>query len=912
MSQERHRQAKEIFLAARKQPLEARIAFAREACGDDRELLREVESLLDFLDRAGGPLDPPSPSDAGAAPRRIGEYRILRKLGEGGMGEVYLAEQESPIRRTVALKVIKWGLDSAQVLARFESERQALALMDHPAIARVFQAGATEGGRPYFAMEHVKGLPITEYCDRHRLDLRSRLELFQALCSGVEHAHRKGVIHRDIKPSNVLVELRLRPSGATGTDGEHHPKLIDFGVAKATAQRLTERTLDTEHGQWIGTPEHMSPEQAELGGVEVDERTDVYSLGVLLYELLAGVPPFDPEALRELGFDEMRRKIREDEPPRPSGRLRRLLEVASAGDPRLVSYRQLEGDLDWIVMKTLEKDPERRYRSPAQLAADVGRHLTDQPVRARPPGVAYRLGKLVRRHRRALVAGAIALAALFAGIAATTLWLQPPPAAPDVQPESVRDLYRSGRQQLRDRNPEALAGAIELFRQAIALDPGHAQAQAGLAEGLILLARRGDLPMADAERQAGAALRRALELDGELAEAHAALGLLRSTIDDLEGAETALRRAVELDEGLASAHLWLGRVLAERNRTDEADAAYRRALELDPLNLAAHHAVARALMNRGRYPEAMQQFRRWLRIEPDSAETYRVMAIYARTYGRLDDAVRWAHRAAELDPDGPLNLHELVMAYAGLGEYDQATEWMERAYARAPNNHWTFTLKTFVFFERGDFEGAEAFTQQLLDAEPLPVTEPLPQVARLKLSLAGLAKVYRKDYAAAAELYERALGEPFAGILELGIDADALAFLALAYQRLGRQEQADAAMGKCLELIHSRRDWIWAHLIMPETLAGIQALKGHDDEAMATLETAVADGWLSLSVLRHAPHFEHLRRRQDFEELTARVESRLAEMRQRTRATVVRSVPDPAEEGLGQENRAASSTFLGR
>ncbi len=880
MSQERHRRAKEIFLAARRQPVEARRAFIEEACGGDRELEQEVESLLGFLDAAGGALDPPSAAPGGeAVPRRIGDFRILRRLGEGGMGEVYLAEQERPIRRTVALKVIKWGLDSEQVLARFESERQALALMDHPAIARVYQAGATETGRPYFVMEHVPGLPITDYCDRHRLDVDERLALFVGLCRGVEHAHRRGVIHRDVKPSNVLVASR---------DGEHRPKLIDFGVAKAISHRLTERTLHTELGQWVGTPEIMSPEQAALGGADVDERTDVYSLGVLLYELLAGGRPFDGEALRRLGFDELRRTIREEEPPPPSRRFERLADAAAVAERRrsdaAAHRRRLRGDLDRIVMKALAKEPERRYRSPARLAADVERYLADEPVQARAPSAGYRLKKLLRRRRRAVATVALAAAAGLAGVAAT-LWVQPPPVAVDGGVAAAQDLYSQGRQRLRDRAPEALAQAVELFRRALAADPRHARSHAGLAEGLILLARRGDLPMAEAEGQAGAALKRALELDGELPEAHAALGLLHFTIGDLDAAESVLRRAVELDGTLAGAHLWLGRVHVERNRFEEADAAYRRALDLDPLNPVAHHAAARALMDRGRYDGAMRQFQSWLRIEPSSAETYRVMSLYARTYGRLDAAAGWARRAVELDPEGPLNLHELVMAYSGLGVYDQAALWMDRAYALAPNNHWTCSLKVFVDLDRGDFESAEAFTRELLEAEPLPAAEPLPQVARLRLALAGLVKVYRGDHALAAELYERALGVPFTGILEPGIDADALSFLAHAYSRLGRREEAESAAARCLELIHSRRDWIWARLIMPETLAAVQVIQGREDEAMATLSGAVADGWLNLSLLRRGPRFEELRRRQDFQRLTDRVEARIAELRQRVRAT---------------------------
>jgi hypothetical protein len=322
------------------------------------------------------------------------------------MGDVYLAQQEHPFRRRVALKVIKLGMETREVIARFEAERQALALMDHACIAQVYDAGVTAEGRPYFAMEYVAGIPITDYCDTHRLSLETRLELFLQVCGAIQHAHQKGVIHRDVKPSNVLVTIQ---------DGKPLPKVIDFGVAKATHQRLTERTVFTQRGVLIGTPAYMSPEQAEMSGLTVDSTTDIYSLGVLLYELLIGAPPFDPELLRRAGYAEIQRIIRQQEPLRPSARLSSLhagaTEVALLRKTQLRALvRELKGDLDWITLKAMEKDRTRRYASASEFAADITRHLKTQPVMARPPSWRYRAGKFVRKYKAPLIAVAITVA----------------------------------------------------------------------------------------------------------------------------------------------------------------------------------------------------------------------------------------------------------------------------------------------------------------------------------------------------------------------------------------------------------------------------------------------------------------------------------------------------------------------
>jgi serine/threonine protein kinase len=421
-------QVKAVFLAAAAKDATERAAFLDEACGADAELRQHVEQLLAAHDEPGSqPLPPRQAADAappdepaeGVGNVIAGRYKLLQLLGEGGMGRVFMAEQMQPVKRMVALKVVKAGMDSKSVLGRFEAERQALALMDHPHIAKVLDAGSTERGQPFFVMELVKGVPLTQFWDQRQLSVNDRLAVFQQVCHAVQHAHQKGIIHRDLKPSNILVESH---------DGRAVPKVIDFGLAKAiNALPLTERSLFTQLGAMLGTPLYMAPEQAEFSAIDVDTRADIYALGVILYELLTGTTPLEKQRLAKAAWDEIRRVIQEEEPPKPSTRLSTSEAKASVAAQRQSDPQRLgkyvRGDLDWIVMKALAKERDRRYQTASAFAADVERFLRHEPVSAGPPTLRYRLRKFVRRHRAAVAAAATLTVLVLLGAAGLVVGL---------------------------------------------------------------------------------------------------------------------------------------------------------------------------------------------------------------------------------------------------------------------------------------------------------------------------------------------------------------------------------------------------------------------------------------------------------------------------------------------------------
>lgn len=729
---------------------------------------------------------------SGETARAIGPYHLLEKIGEGGMGEVWVAEQHKPLHRRVALKLIKAGMDTRQVIARFESERQALAMMDHPAIAKVFDAGETDEGRPYFVMEYVQGIPITAHCDRNRLTTQERLDLFRRVCEGVQHAHQKAVIHRDLKPTNILVAVQ---------DGVAVPKIIDFGVAKATARSLTERTMYTELGMLIGTPEYMSPEQAEMSGQNVDTRTDVYSLGAILYELLVGALPFDPKELRRAGFDEIRRKIREEDPPKPSTKLSTMGDASTAQaqnrrTDRPALIRQIRGDLDWITMKALEKDRTRRYGSPSEMAADIERYLQHQPVVARPPSALYKAGKFVRRHAVG-VGVAAALAALLVAFSVTTavqarrvarerdranreaeasrqvsdfltgLFKVSDPGEARGNSVTAREILDQGADKiakelqdqplvqarlmttmgqvyqslgLYDQALPLLRSALETRRKALGReDPDVASSLEHL--GYLWIAR-GDYAAAEPLLQESLSLRRALLGEGhpDVATSLATLGELSYDKGDLAAAEDHYRRSLEIRRQafgdarveVADSMNSLAVTLKAKGDYAEAEAMYRESLAMRRRLLGEDHpAVAQSLNNLGMYLYQM-----FLNKKNDGAEAERLLrqalALNRRIMGNEH-------------PEVSTNLNNLALLLRDKGEYDQAIALFrevtaldrkslgdDHPYVASSMNSLASTLA-----RKGDHGAAEELFRQAMDIQRKTFPERSWQIATTKLLLAS-------------------------------------------------------------------------------------------------------------------------------------------------------------------------------
>lgn len=639
---------------------------------------------------------------------RVGHYELIEKLGEGGCGIVYRAAQEEPVRREVALKILKPGMDTVQVVTRFEAERQVLALLDHPNIAAVFDAGATESGRPFFVMELVRGEKITDYCDRHKLSTRERLELFVQVCQTVQYAHQKGIIHRDLKPSNILV---------TGDDQEPAaPKIIDFGIAKSTEQRLTADTLFTAMQQFLGTPAYMSPEQAGMGGTDVDTRSDVYSLGVLLYELLTGLTPFDAAELHRCAVDEVLRFIRETEPPRPSTRLTKLTppELSTVAGCRQTEParlpRLLQGDLDWIVMKCLEKDRARRYETASGLGADLRRHLENEPVIARPPTNAYRFQKFVRRHQFAFAAASAVLAALVMGLVVST-WLYFREKEALRNAEITRKLALSEAAKSREvalfledmlkgvgpsaalgRDTAMLREILDQTAERLSRDlKGQPEVEAELRSALAgTYHELGDFKQMENMALAALRLSRSRPDEASPAIAHALeqLGEAQLQLGELESAEATDREALAMREKWfghehpeVSASLNnLGLVLRARGQLTNAEALFRESLALDrklpdhpSLKLTTLGNLGAVLWSEGKFDEAETVYLEALALRrklsgdenPQVAISLNNLATVLVSEGKFSDAEKLNREALALDRKFLGNEHPAVAISLG-------------------------------------------------------------------------------------------------------------------------------------------------------------------------------------------------------------------------------------------------------
>lgn len=719
-----------LFDEALAKPTDERRAWLENACGNDPRLLARLERLLRAHDTAGQflekPAEPPPPlpsaTPAEVAGTKIGRYTVVEKIGEGGCGIVYLAEQEQPVRRQVALKIVKAGMDTHEVIARFSAEQQALARMEHPGIARVFDAGETATGRPFFVMELVRGRRITEYCDAQRCTIAERLGLFVQVCHALQHAHHKGIIHRDIKPSNILVATE---------DGRAKPKVIDFGIAKATHGRLTERTLFTAYEQFIGTPAYMSPEQVEMSEADVDTRSDIYGLGVLLYELLTGQQPFDTQALLRAGLSEMRRCIRETEPPRPSHQLKKCHRAAreQAAARRTTSVgaldRSVAGELDWIVLRCLEKDRTRRYQSAAELATDIERHLQHEPIEACPPSTLYVLRKFARRHRIALTA-AVLIAVTLVGTAAF----------------SFRAALAAREAEKRAEAEAAAARQVVAFLQNDLLAPPLQTPVWDLKFRTVLdraeqmlETRLGNQPAVEASvRETLAVTYRAL---GDYATEQRHLEKAADIQRRLTGPENAktlellgaLTDALEHQGRYAEAEKLCRTILAIQRRTRGSEHAE---------TLRSQHRLATALWDQGRMEEAARLHKTTFdarervlgRDHPDTLSSMQDMAQALRGYGEYNRAVYWGTRTLEakqrvLGPEHPetlVALNGLAMTYRAQGKLADARDLHEQVLATrrrvlGPEHPDTLISQTnlaYVYLDEERLAEAETLARETL------------------------------------------------------------------------------------------------------------------------------------------------------------------------------------------------------
>ncbi len=806
----------DVFHRALAAPGEERGEIVERLCGGEAELRREVEDLLAAHDRPDDVLATAAiPATAEVGPdtlvgERVGPYRVRELIDEGGMGTVYTAEQEKPVRRRVALKVIKLGMDTREVLARFEAERQALALMSHPNIASAYDAGATAAGRPYFAMEYVEGVPIDVYCDRQRLDLRARLELLRRVCEGVQHAHQKGVIHRDLKPSNVLV---------TRLDGRAVPKVIDFGIAKAVGHRLTDRSLATEAGRLLGTPEYMSPEQAGTSDLDVDTRTDVYSLGILLYKLLVGVLPFAARRRDGSGPEEILRRIREEEPPRPSTRWSRLAaeKAQQLADERRTRpgdlARELRRDLDWVVGKALAKEPARRYASASELSADVERYLAQQPVLAGPPSAGYRLRKLAQRYRYRVMAAGVAmllLTGLGIGLALQTWRLAAALTVAEGERERAEQVTRLLVDVFKVADPSESRGATLTAKEV--LDRGAQRIAGELGQQsdtrLVLLSTIGEVyGNLGLHRRSASMLEQVVEQqrqsgDGlELARSLHDLGAASSRAGDFEAAERHLDEALALRRGqlgevsveVAATLHEQGTLQLRQGRFDIAEDLLRRALDLRRELLGGEHlGTVDSLQNLG------------------SLEFYRGDFEAAEPFFRQALEVR-RRRQGEEHYDVAAVKNNLALALDHKGSPEEAEplyrESLETWRRLLPADHPRLAtglnnLASFLF-RHGDVDSAVELQTEAVDLLRRSLSEDHPSVLTLRHNI-GEMLFRRGDAGVAGPILRDVLARRRRALpADHAFLAETLAVLGELETAIGRPERAEPLLREALA-IHRR------------------------------------------------------------------------------------------------------------